>query len=183
MPDAKSIADLITLSRGIIGLGLVWLGLMHSPETVPVAVVLMILDWTSDFIDGSIAHLSRHPRRTWIGDRDLQFDVFASLCLGVYLIATGFVGWIVGISYLVVWGLVFWRFGSDRNLLMLFQGFIYLRLIFVAFDQAPVYGYWILIWIAVATAINWKRFTQQIIPKFVDGMKSLRGGHGRPHST
>jgi hypothetical protein len=183
MLDAKLIADLITLSRGLFGLGLVWLGLSHSLTTVPVAVVLMILGWTSDFIDGSIAHLSRHPRQTWIGDRDLQVDVFVSLCLGVYLIATGFVGWIVGLFYLIVWGLIFWRFGSDRNLLMLFQSFIYLKLIFVAFNQAPMYGYLILIWVALATAINWKRFTQRIVPGFVGGMKSLRGGHGGPRNT
>jgi hypothetical protein len=77
---------------------------------------------------------------------------------------------------------MFWRFGLDKNLLMLIQAPIYLYFILIALRIAPENGTWLVVWVFAATAMNWRRFTRDIIPKFIGGMRSLWHGNGKPHS-
>jgi hypothetical protein len=183
MFDAKTIADSITMTRGLLGLAMIWLGLTQGQDALPVVTLLMLLCWTGDFVDGGIAHLSRHPRRTRLGDSDIYVDLFVSLCLGIYLAAAGFVSLTFGFLYLLGWTLCLWHFGPDRNLLMLIQAPIYLDFILIALRLVPQSGRWLVLWVLLATAINWRRFTREIVPKFVSGMRSLWNGHGRPRSS
>jgi phosphatidylglycerophosphate synthase len=173
MFDAKTVADLITTTRGLLGLVMILLGLTQGGRALPVIVLLMILCWTGDFVDGGIARRSRRPRRTYIGDHDVYVDLFVSLCLGVYLIGAGFVGFTFGVCYLLVWVLIFWRFGLEHNLLMLMQAPIYLDLILLAMRYMPESGAWLIAWVLAATMINWRRFSHEIVPRFIDGMRAL----------
>jgi hypothetical protein len=182
MFDAKVVADLITLTRGLLGFVMIWLGLAQGERALPLVVMLMLLCWTGDMVDGGVARLSRHPRRTLIGDSDIYIDLLVSLCLGVYLIAAGFVGLTLGTCYLIGWMLILWRFGLDRNLVMLMQAPIYLDLIWVAVRTIPASGYWLVVWILFATLINWRRFSNEIVPRFIEGMRSIWNGHGRPRN-
>jgi len=183
MLDAKMVADLITATRGLLGFVMIWLGLTQGEQALPAVTLLMLLDWTGDFVDGGIAHRSRRPRRTRIGDSDIYVDLFVSLCLGIYLLGAGFVGLTFGFWYLVGWMLLLWRFGLDRNLLMLIQAPIYLYFILTALRLFPESGNWLVYWVLIATAINWRRFSHEIVPKFIGGMRSFWGGNGKPPSS
>lgn len=125
MISPKVIADLITLVRGFMGVFLAWLGFSYGRESLPEAILVMVLCWTGDMLDGGIARLNKPPRRNWLGDNDLNIDVFVSLCLGAYLVGAGFFSWQIACLYLVMGGILIWRFGPDHNLLMLVQAFIY----------------------------------------------------------
>jgi hypothetical protein len=182
MLDAKVVADLITATRGLLGFVIIWLGLTQGEGALPTVVLIMLLDWTGDFVDGGIAHRSRRPRHTLIGDSDIYIDLFVSLCLGIYLIGAGFVGLAFGFWYVIGWTLVLWRFGLDRNLIMLIQTPIYLYFILTAVRIVPESGNWLVVWVLTAVAINWRRFSHEIIPKFLEGMRSLWDGHGRPRT-
>jgi len=177
MFDAKLVADFITAARGLLGFVMVWLGLTQGAEAIPIVITLMLLDWTGDFVDGSIARRSRNPRRTWIGDADIYIDLFMSICLGLYLIAAGYVQMAFGFWYALGWILVLWRFGLDKNLLMLAQTPIYLWFIIVALRDIPDSGYWLVLWVLAALMINWKRFSQDIVPKFISRIVSMLRGH------
>ncbi|HSO11824.1 MAG TPA: hypothetical protein VLT51_05580 [Anaerolineales bacterium] len=178
MFDAKLVADFITAARGLLGFVMIWLGLTQGANALPIVVALMLLDWTGDFVDGGIAKRSRHSRHTWIGDSDIYVDAFMSVCLGIYLIDAGFVGFTFGFCYLLGWLLVLWRFGLDKNLLMLAQTPIYLWFILIVLRLFPELGNWLIIWVLVALTINWRRFTKDIVPKFISGIASmLRGRH------
>jgi hypothetical protein len=183
MLDAKMVADLITGTRGLLGFGIIWLGLTQREEALPIVALIMLLCWTGDFVDGGIAHHSRRPRRTLIGDSDIYIDLFVSLCLGIYLISAGFVGLTFGFWYLISWALILWRFGLDRNLIMLLQTPIYLYFILTAVRIIPDTGNWLVLWVLSALAINWRRFSHEIVPKFLEGMRSLWDGHGKPRSS
>jgi len=74
-----------------LGFVMIWLGLTQGADALPVIVTLMLLDWTGDFVDGTIAKRSRVPRRTWICDTDIYVNLFMSICLGIYLISAGYV--------------------------------------------------------------------------------------------
>jgi hypothetical protein len=173
MFDAKFFADFITAARGVLGLFLIWLAFTQGADALPVVVVLMLLDWTGDFVDGTIAKHSQHTRRTRIGDSDLYIDTLVSIGLGIYLIASGFAGTFVSLFYILGWILILWRFGLDRNLLMLAQAPIYLWFILVTIQVMPERGYWMVAWVLVATTINWRRFSKDIVPKFISGVASM----------
>jgi hypothetical protein len=177
MLDAKMVADFITATRGLLGLIIVWLGITQGETALPMVVFLMLLDWTGDFVDGGIAQRSRHPRRTRIGDSDIYIDLFVSLCLAIYLLSAGLAGFAVGFWYMLGWALVLWRFGLDKNLLMLLQAPIYLWFILTAVRLIPELGNWLVVWVLVALAINWRRFSREIVPKFIDGMRSMWRDH------
>jgi len=177
MFDAKLVADFITASRGMLGFVMIWLGLTQRADALPTVVTIMLLDWTGDFVDGSIAKRSRHPRRTLIGDSDIYVDLFVSIGLGIYLIEAGFVEPALGLWYTLGWMLVFWRLGLEKNLLMLAQAPIYLWFIVTSVQVIPESGNWLVIWVLIATAINWKRFSQDIVPKFISGIASMLRGH------
>ena len=178
MLDAKLIADFITAARGLLGFIIIWLGFTQGTDALPAVVTLMLLDWTGDFVDGTIAKRSHNPRHTWIGDSDIYVDAFMSVCLGIYLISAGYVGFIVGFCYLLGWILILWRFGLDKNLLMLAQTPIYLWFIVTALHVIPESGVWMVVWVLIALTINWKRFSRNIVPKFISEVGSmLRGNH------
>jgi len=178
MFDAKLVADFITAARGMLGFVMIWLGLTQGADALPAVVMLMLLDWTGDFVDGSIARRSQVPRHTWIGDSDIYVDLFVSIGLGIYLIEAGFVGQALGFWYILGWIVTFWRFGLDKNLLMLAQTPVYLWFIITSLRVIPESGYWLVIWVFIALTINWKRFSQDIVPKFISGIASmLRGNH------
>lgn len=176
--DAKLVADFITAARGMLGFVMIWLGLTQGPDALTVIVVLMLLDWTGDFVDGPIARRSRVPRNTLVGDSDIYVDLFVSIGLGIYLIEAGFVGQALGFWYILGWIAIFWCFGLDKNLLMLAQTPIYLWFIIVSVRVIPDSGYWLVTWVLIAVMINWKRFSQDIVPNFISGIASmLRGNH------
>ncbi|MCK6584371.1 MAG: hypothetical protein L6Q49_14845, partial [Anaerolineales bacterium] len=66
-----------------------------------------------------------------------------------------------------------WRFGLDRNLIMLAQAPIYLWFILVVLKVFPEMGYLLTAWVFVATAINWRRFSKDIVPDFIEGVSSM----------
>jgi hypothetical protein len=173
MIGPKVIADLITLVRGSMGVFLAWLGYIHGSDSLPQAILVMMLCWTGDMLDGGIARMNKPPRHNWLGDNDLYIDVFVSLGLGAYLVGAGFVAWQFACVYLVIWGLLIWRFGPDHNLLMLVQAFIYGYFIWVALTVVPETGRWLLAWVVLATILNVRRFITRIVPEFVQGMKEV----------
>lgn len=176
MLDAKMVADLITGLRSLLGLIMAWLGLTQGEAALPIVVFLLLLDWTGDFVDGKFARGSRHPRHTRLGDSDIYIDVFISLCLAIYLMRAGLVGSTVGFWYILGSALVLWRFGLDKNLLMVLQAPIYLWFIVNVMRLIPELGNWLFIWMLVALAINWRRFSQDMVPKFIEAMRSMWRG-------
>lgn len=182
MRTAKQVADAITLARGLIALGLVWLGLARPAQHLSMAVGLMILDWTGDNLDGAFARRAVRPTRTWIGDHDLEIDMLVSVGLLLYLVETGQVNLWLAVGYGLAWALAFWRLGIPRPLGMLFQAPIYAVFILLALIQAPVVGMWLVVWIAAAVAMTWPKFPREVVPGFIAGMRrAWRDARRRRH--
>lgn len=177
MLDWKLFADLITVTRSLLGFGLVWVGFTAGESGLKTAVLLLLLCWTGDFVDGGIAHLTQPPRHTWVGDHDIYLDILVSLCLGSYLVSAGAINIFLAGVYLSVWLLIFWRAGANHALLMLVQAPIYAMFIWIALTRQPGAGVWLLIWLVLAMALNWPRFRQRVVPGFLEDMT---GGKFRP---
>jgi hypothetical protein len=173
MFDAKWIADFITAARGTLGLVMIWIGITQGERALPLVIPIMILCWSGDFFDGMLARKSRHPRKTYIGSHDVQIDSFVSVCLGLYMMLAGLLNVSIGVGYFIFWAIILWRFGNDRNLLMLAQTPIYLYFVLIGLRDYPSLGYLMVIWVLLALAILWRRFSQDVVPNFLKGMKSL----------
>jgi len=173
MLNAKQVADVVTLLRGLLGFGLVWLGLTQGAEGLNKAVFVMITAWTGDAIDGKIARRSKEYYHTWIGDHDLEIDMAVSLGLLVYMIISGFVNiWLASV-YVLFWTFILWRWKNLRVLGMLSQAPIYGYFIVLSLVLLPNVGIWILVWILIALIITWPQFPKMIVPGFLDGLREF----------
>jgi hypothetical protein len=167
---AKQVADFITLSRALLGLLLVWLGITQGAEALPLAAWIMLADWGGDMVDGRIARRSRVQYHTWIGDHDLEVDMTVSVGLLIYMLAAGFVNIWVGAIYIVLWGLYFWRNGIPRSPGMLFQAPIYAWFIYALLRAVPVAGVAILVFMTLAIVVTWPYFPKVMVPGFLKGI-------------
>ncbi len=172
--DAKTVADLITLARVAIAAGFVWLGLAGDPGTLPWAVLLLLLDWTGDILDGAVAQRSRVPHRSWIGDHDLEVDILAAIGLLAYLVLTGLVDARLALIYALGWAGLLWWTRLPRSLGMLCQAPVYAGLIVIALARRPSAGLWLILWIVAAVVVTWPRTIEAVIPGFLAGIRTLR---------
>jgi cardiolipin synthase len=170
---AKQVADFFTLIRVLLSPTLILIGILEGSDGLALAIGAMIASWTSDALDGPIARRSRVKYHTWLGDHDLEVDMAVSIGLMIYMLLSGFVDLqIVGV-YILLWVLIFWRWGNMRSLGMLFQAPIYGYFIYTSMRLAPAVGSWMIGWIIAVTIITWPRFPKEVVPGFLGGMKAV----------
>jgi phosphatidylglycerophosphate synthase len=169
---AKQVADLITFSRAMMALLLACLGFAYGTVAFPLVVWIMFADWLGDMFDGTIARRSRLNYHTWIGDHDLEVDMFVSLGLLVYLMAAGFVPWWVGGFYLACWGVIFLKLGILHSPGMLFQAPIYAWFLWTALKQTPGLGMLLILFFLAAIILTWPKFPKMVVPGFLSGMRA-----------
>jgi hypothetical protein len=170
---AKQVADLITWARALLTAWLPWLGITQGAKSLPLVVIFMIINWTADSIDGALARRSRIQYRTWIGDHDLQVDMLVSLGVLGYLSAASLIFWQVGTIYVLLWLVVFWRFGLPHVLGVLFQAPIYGWFGVLAIREVPQAGLWVVVWILAATIVTWPKFPKVIVPEFLRDVRNF----------
>lgn len=170
---AKQVADLITISRGLLALVMIWLGVTRGSAALPLVCWLMLLDWMGDFVDGPIARRSRIYYHSWVGDHDLEVDIAVSFGLLLYLLGAGYVDLRLAAVYLLFWALVFWRWGVPRSLGMLIQAPIYGWFLWVGVRDAPMAGLWVVGFIVALIVITWPRAFREVIPGFLRGMRDV----------
>lgn len=173
IPLTKQLADFITWSRAFLALLIAWLGLTRGAEALPLVIILLIINWTADSIDGSLARRNPIAYHTWIGSHDLQIDMFVSIGTMGYLTTAGFLAWGVAAVYLLFWALYFWKSGIPHAMGVLFQAPTYGWFIYVSLRDAPQVGLWIVVWLIVAIAITWPKFPRIIVPGFLNGMQDI----------
>lgn len=175
----KQLADLITWARlGIAGL-LALLGMHLGARALPWAAWLLLLSWTGDSMDGALARREPEAAQTWIGMHDLEVDVAVAAGLLIYLAASGYVPKLLAGGYFLAWAGVYFVYGLQRPLEMLFQGPIYGWFIWEAARDPSRTGWWLILWIVVAIILTWPKAVQEIVPGFLRGMMNLERKRGR----
>ena len=173
MLNAKQVADFVTIFRGFLGLGLVWIGLTEGVGGLNKAILIMIIAWTGDAVDGKIARRSKDIYQTWIGSHDLEIDMAVACALLVYLITSGFINpWFASI-YVLVWTVILWHWKNLRVLGMLSQAPIYGYFVVIALTVLPNVGIWIIVWIVIAIIITWPQFPKLVVPGFLNRMREF----------
>jgi cardiolipin synthase len=170
---AKQVADFFTFIRVLLSPTLILIGILEGSDGLPLAIGAMIASWTSDALDGHLARRSRIKYHTWLGDHDLEVDMAVSIGLMIYMLLSGFVDLQVVGVYILLWILIFWRWGNMRSLGMLFQAPIYGYFIYFSMRLAPAVGSWMIGWILAVTIITWPRFPKEVVPGFLSGMNAV----------
>ncbi len=160
---------MLTASRGIIALAMVALGFV-GPEALTAVVVLTMIGWTTDILDGRVArHIQKSP--TWIGDHEFTFDmlmVFGSLC---YLVLAGFVRFPAAIIYVAV-AAVFISYFRSKMVTMTFAVVWVAAPLYFAFVFRRAVAFWFLGWIIIALLFDRKRF-KGVVLEFIENARQL----------
>ena len=178
MFNPKNIADIVTFSRAILAGLLIWLGLFQGREGLSLVFWLMLADWTGDILDGFLARRSKNPVHAWIGDHDLEVDIFVSVGLFIYMLLAGFIDWQIGIGYLLLWIFIIRQWGHSRSLGMLLQAPIYAWFLIVSLQELPASGWVFLGWLLFVFIITWPRFHREVVPGFLQGIRETKNGTG-----
>ncbi|MEE8567104.1 MAG: hypothetical protein V3S81_00735 [Anaerolineales bacterium] len=169
---AKQVADLLTFTRALLLIIFPWLAMAGGQESLSLAAMLLIANWTGDIFDGALARRSRIRYDSWIGDHDLEIDMAVALGLLIYTTATGYVQLTIGVIYTLIWAIYFWRVGTPRTMGMLFQAPIYGWFIYVSLKYTPSAGLWLVAWLLAAVVLTWPRFPREVVPGFLNGVKT-----------
>jgi len=172
MLDVKTIADTLTAGRFFLALAIFWLGLKMGRPALPTVTLVLVLGWASDLLDGALARRDPNRRHTWLGDNDLSVDVCVALALLCYLTFSGYVSPAIAVSYILMTGVLIWRFHS-RALAMVAQAPVYAILLYLALRDAPTYGALAVGWILLTVIVTWPRFPETVVPEFLQGMREL----------
>ena len=171
---AKQVADLLTITRVAIAFAYVYLGIARGASGLYWTIWLLLLSWTTDVLDGLLARRSRVQYHTWLGDHDLEVDIFISAGLLVYMLLSKYVPYTVGLTYMLLWGFVFLRIGIPRSLGMLLQAPVYGFFIYIAIRDAGGLGYVLIGYILTIVILTWPRFPQDVVPGFIEGILHLK---------
>jgi len=167
---SKRFADLTTALRALVAVALVLLGFRAGPNLLQLAVLLMMVSWISDYLDGTLARANPQNPHSWLGDHDLQIDMSAAVGLLVYLVVSGLLAAWWGIIYFAFWTALFARYGVNNATGSAMQAPIYGYFLWVTARLAPQAFWWVAAWIAFLLIFEWRRFTQQVIPEFLGGL-------------
>ncbi|OGF56914.1 MAG: hypothetical protein A2Z21_07370 [Candidatus Fraserbacteria bacterium RBG_16_55_9] len=177
----KKLADLLTASRALIAIFIVALSL-EGKGALPLVILLIILGWTTDILDGRLAQRARSgassdpsssESTSWLGEHDFLLDmtmVFASL---VYLTASGFIELQLALGYTLIAAIfILWSSGS-KSVTELFAFPVVALPLIIAYQEAPWAAYAYIVWIILALISCWERFSG-VVREFIAGMKQLR---------
>ncbi|MGB9856734.1 MAG: hypothetical protein ACPLKX_01145 [Dictyoglomaceae bacterium] len=168
----KSIADFLTLFRFSIGGFFTYLGLYRGKDAFPSVIVLLLLGWLSDVLDGSLARASKVSYKTWVGEHDFQVDIVFSFGLLMYLVLSGFISFLLIFVYLISAFLEIRSFPEGERV-NAFLAIPYAFAIYDAFKYALPYGIMTIIFLFLLLLFTWNRFINEKFPRFIEEVKSI----------
>ena len=171
----KGIPDVLTMSRGLIAAAILSLGFLErlgilADSALQTVLLLTILGWTTDILDGRLARKYRKPP-TWVGEKEFAFDmamVFSGLC---YLVLSGFIPFVPAIIYVMV-AAAFIAYFRSKMVTMSFATPVVALPLIVAYFEAPQALIWYIVWIAAALVFDWRRFAG-VVREFIHNAKDL----------
>lgn len=166
------LADLLTFSRVITAGLLVWVGVVFGADGLAAAVVITILTWTTDQLDGWAAR--RSSTSTRLGPYDFPIDVAFYLGLLGYLTTAGFLPVTAALVFLAVAG-VAWLSTRRKAVGVLCVRMIDLYAAGVLFAVRPLLGFGVLGWLLLLVFVYRRRLSERL-PRWLGDIRSLFRG-------
>ena len=174
----RPLADLLTVSRVIMGFGLAGLGMILGPDALPLAVLTVLLCWFTDFVDGPLARHDPNNQITWVGSHDAEADLTTSVGVTAYLVfsdyLSGWVGSAIVLALLGTWVL------HSHQLAWPIYALPFVIFGSVAFHEAAFFGWLSIGYLLIVLAVRWPRLRQEFLPEFFQAVGSFLGKGSRP---
>jgi phosphatidylglycerophosphate synthase len=158
----KKMADVLTASRFILACIIAFIAWTRPPDAALGTVVLLILlAWTTDVLDGPLARRAAEPQRSWLGAHDLEVDLSVTLAMVISLALWGgaHTALLVGIVLAGALGWAALRSVAPVNLGM---GLIDGLFILMAWRMDPTLGWMMIAWIGAAAVLDRARARVQV---------------------
>ena len=163
------IADLLTFSRVIVSVWLVWLGITQGASTLPQAVIVTLFAWVGDSLDGWLARRARRP--TLLGKYDFPVDVLLTWSALVYVTLCGFLpAWLTAL-YTLLAGIAVVAL-QRKAIMVLFMRPIDLTCGVVILTEVPG-ARWVVAATLAGLAVAQRRRLRDRIPRWVRDMKEI----------
>ncbi len=153
------LADVLTLSRGVLVLVILLCGLSHGIDALLTIVVLTIICWITDVLDGKFARQAPDP--TKLGSLDLVMDLGLGLALAICFVAWGFLplaAVIIPVLIVVLSAGVF-RFYATQKFVL---GLTYGALAYFVWQTSVLWGWIVLGSWGFLIILNPERTRQQV---------------------
>ncbi len=173
MKHGKNIADLLTLARGLLGIAIAVLGLAGGKDALPLVVVLLVLAWLTDLLDGSFARRDPDPQPSRLSGHDDKADMAVGLGVMGYLMFSGYVA--IWLGTLIIIAALAVRIFHSRGLAFPFYAVSFVFLGVVIWQQQPNLFLIIGAYLLLIAALRWRRLRDEYLPEFFDAVSSLRG--------
>jgi phosphatidylglycerophosphate synthase len=158
----KMLADALTALRFMLAVFIVWSAWFRAPEEIVGTLVLLtIMAWTTDWLDGPLACRVAIARQTWLGALDLEADFFLVLSLAVAMVVWAKVP-VLFLGGALTVGIMGWLIIHSVAFLQLLMGLIYGTFILVVWQHNPFWSNALVLWIVVSVILHPKRAWQRI---------------------
>ncbi len=165
------IADLLTLSRVVVSVWLVWLGMTQGASALPQAVIVTLIAWLGDSFDGWFARRAGKP--TLLGRYDFVVDVMLTWSALVYITLSGFLPvWLTAI-YTLLTGIVVAAF-QRKTVMILFMRPVDVTCGMVVLMQAPREG-WVLAVTLAGLAVAHRQRLRDRVPRWLRDLAETFG--------
>ncbi len=155
----KRLADVLTFSRLIAGFVLVVMGLVWGRQALVPAVVLGLLAWSTDSVDGALARRDPNWRPTWVGEQDITFDAALALGILAYFVLSGLFPAGFALAWVAVWAVLF-AWTRERSVLLLGLGGVDGMTLYALFRVNADLGWVVILWMVVVGFTDRRRFRQ-----------------------
>jgi len=154
-----TIADGLTIIRGVLVIVILLTGGFQGEESLPKVIILMVLCWVTDVLDGKLARCSENPTR--LGQYDVVADLGLALSLAICLILWEIIPAfpVVIVIVLAMISTLVFRFSATQKLAM---GMAYAGLMFTVWQKQPPWIWVILGGLVFLVILNPKRARQQV---------------------
>lgn len=172
MPRAKTVADILTATRLLLAIYIFLLGIFVGREALGTVTMVMLLAWTTDVLDGSLARRDTSGRKTWWDDKDFPVDGLLVLALFLYLALSRFITPWFAILYLLV-AMASTLLLRSQSVTMSFMAPVLALALYLALREAPIWGWATIVWCIIALATNPHRFIF-VVTNFIAEMRELQ---------
>lgn len=160
----KYLADLLTILRVLLAFYLIFAGVTGEKNDLKTAVVIVVISWFTDLIDGPLARRDVQNSKSWIGDHDAEADLSTSLGLIVYLSSGGHISvWLGGVLFLMI---IFLRASVAIEYLWLPYVTPYAILLYLSFNHAPDFAMLMIGFLIFNMIVHWNRLINDRLPRF-----------------
>ncbi len=165
----KDIADLLTLSRVFIAAVILVAAWTRDQQYLVPVVLLTMVGWTTDILDGRLAGADAAPRKSWIGDHEFIADMLMVYAGMAYFMFAGFVP-VLPFALYALFSAGAARIWMSKSYTMAVASPVVAMPLIFSFVHAPFLAWVFLGWILLAMTLFWGRFKREV-REFIEGVE------------